>query len=201
LTPQGLKTGAVPGACQGWSFLVLGDASIHEEITGFLGMCVLLVNHSHGLEIIAGPPVLLTLVSREVSGSLILSKGTLPESCHIWGKIIPPWANTVVGRRRRRQVAIVISNFQLESCLRMPTIYRLEVTTSFLSLSLYFLWSRNTRKSLCASAGDLLRNGVKVGLCTLHWLHCAGENIFTGKSILDALRLLVPGWVGGPSKA
>ena len=43
-------------------------------------MCVLLVNHSHGLEIIAGPPVLLTLVSREVSGSLILSKGTLPES-------------------------------------------------------------------------------------------------------------------------
>ena len=139
--------------CQGWSFLVLGDASIHEEITGFLGMCVLLVNHSHGLEIIAGPPVLLTLVSREVSGSLILSKGTLPESwsrgeisldgcnfrffsltCHIWGKIIPPWANTVVGRRRRRQVAIVISNFQLESCLRMPTIYRLEVTTSFLSL-------------------------------------------------------------------
>ena len=34
-------------------------------------MCVLLVNHSHGLEIIAGPPVLLTLVSREVSGPTV----------------------------------------------------------------------------------------------------------------------------------
>ena len=63
------------------SFLVLGEASIQEGVTGLFGIWVSLVNHSHGFEIMAGPPVLLTFVSRNFRGSLILSSGTRPESC------------------------------------------------------------------------------------------------------------------------
>ena len=67
--------------CQGLSFLILGVASIQDGLTGFLGMCVSLVNHSHGFEIMDGPPVLLTFVSKDVKGNDILSKGNRPESC------------------------------------------------------------------------------------------------------------------------
>ena len=66
--------------CQGLSFLIPGEASIQEGVTGFLGMCVSLVNHSHGFEIMAGPPTLLTDVSRNFKGNAILSSGTRPES-------------------------------------------------------------------------------------------------------------------------